>query len=109
MRARVGRKYDKLVRYLRGVLDDPKASERMKMLAADKLCNIFLAHDAAEERKAIARERQAARAEAAQIAETQPEAPAEESQPVSREEALRQAEAFLTRIREREKTNAAAV
>lgn len=65
---RVPRRYDPLVKFLKETLANKQIGHRVKMAAAMRLSDIYLAHDSAQERREIARERVRV-AEAAQAAQ----------------------------------------
>jgi len=54
MRARIGRRYDALTKYLKEVIADPSRGHRVRMQAAMKLADILLQHDQAEARRELA-------------------------------------------------------
>lgn len=100
--SRLPRRFDSTMTTLRALMKSK--SERVRLAAVLRASEILLEHQRGEERAAIAIERaQARKAEAEAPTTAEPG----EQPPVSREDALRDAEAFLARIREKESANAA--
>lgn len=91
---RMPRRYDAVTKFLRETVANDKVGIRVRMQAAMRLSEILLAHDAAKERREIARER-TARAELAQ-SRTEPSQRSGAELP-STEDAQRAALAFLQR------------
>ena len=90
------RRYREIVATLKEVIADKKAPQQRRLRAVETLMEVYARHDRSEVEKA--RRRSVATAQDS----VQPTAP--EPAPVSREDAVRDAQAFLARIGE--KTNA---
>ena len=100
MRQRIGRRYDAVTKYLREAIADTTRGHRVRMQAALKLADILLEHDRAQARRELAELRSAARSAEAEPTATAPTP--ETEQPVSPADALREAQAFLERTRQKE-------
>jgi hypothetical protein len=70
---RIPRRLLVLVRYLEGVLRDPKSTASMKSVAAGRLVEVLLSSERTKERAAIATERAQARAREAKQGKPSPE------------------------------------
>jgi hypothetical protein len=102
--SRLPRRYDHVMKTLRSLM--ASKGERIRFQAAMRISEILLTHQQAEERLTIAAERAAARKAEAAEQRANPGVP-ESADPVSREDAIRQAQEFLARIKEKDTVDAA--
>lgn len=93
---RLSKRKAEVARFLRAILENPKTTTLQRLRAVERLDDLYRRHDEEQQRAA---ERAARSAEAAPTAT----APTPETeQPVSPADALREAQAFLERTRQKE-------